>query len=291
MAVALDIIFAEDELVFREISIPSLLKSGVAEDKLHVAEDGAQALEHLNRLQSLDASDPVLMLLDVRMPVMDGKQCATKVKDMIASKSLQRVPVLACCSAGNRGISFDDPEGLFQIILPKPFGKKELQICLEKVQEFSGGATGTPAARVSSGSGGGSGGFADAASFLEKLRVIIADDEPICRMAYQASLTAIGAKDSQIMEAEELDETQDTIRDALKEDVKSPLIIMVGNTTWIPELKSTDTKNAPFIVCTSVDVDVLPSGAADASLQRQFQTADLKKVLEECRAWFNKRLS
>merc|ERR1719210_2882334 len=113
----LDVIFAEDELVFREIAVPEIINAGISKTSLHVAEDGFGAFELFEKLKD-GASTPLLMILDVRMPGMDGKQCAQKVKERVAEKALAREPFMVCCSAEVRKVSYEDKNGVFNIILP-----------------------------------------------------------------------------------------------------------------------------------------------------------------------------
>merc|ERR1712232_1053194 len=93
------------------------------------------AFEHFEKLKD-DVNTPLLMVLDVRMPGMDGKQCAQKVKDTVAKEALAREPFMVCCSAEVRKVSYEDKNGVFNIILPKPFGKKEASLCVAKAHEF-----------------------------------------------------------------------------------------------------------------------------------------------------------
>merc|ERR1719464_492507 len=95
----LAVIFAEDELVFREISVPEIINAGISKASLHVAEDGFGAFELFDKLKD-DASTPLLMILDVRMPGMDGKQCAQKVKELVAERPSRGSP--SWCAAPPR---------------------------------------------------------------------------------------------------------------------------------------------------------------------------------------------
>jgi len=137
MVAEIDIIFVGDEPGFRDIAIPFLLKAGVPEEGICVAKDGDQALQHLQKLQSVIPKHPILMLVDVKIPNVDGRELAQKLKEMVANKVLQRTPILTCCSSGSRAVSFDDPCGLFRVILPKPFGKKEFKIWFDKVKAMT----------------------------------------------------------------------------------------------------------------------------------------------------------
>ena len=65
-------------------------------NELYIVEDGEEALDYLlrrGRYQDPDSSPkPDLMLLDLNMPKMDGKQL---LEQMRADPSLRRIPVVA----------------------------------------------------------------------------------------------------------------------------------------------------------------------------------------------------
>lgn len=269
----LTIIYAEDEFVFREIAIPAIMKAGILRENIHTAEDGLQALEHLERLQDAPHT-PLVMLLDVRMPNMDGNQCAARVQEMVAEKSLKREPFMVCCSAGVKKVSFEDA-GAFSIVMPKPFGKAEVELCLQKTEEWwesQPGGEDTAGKHVQ---------VMDCDP--KAVDLIVADDEPICRMAVLASLSHIGADEKFISEAEDDEETIEVLRESQSGDLKRPLIVLLGNPSWMSAITQIETaKRKPFFICTSVDSDRINDSTFDAYLPRQFQQADLKVVLAKC---------
>lgn len=84
----IDVIYAEDEEVFRDTTILELLKVGFVRSNIHEADNGLGALDHLARLQlEGHPSWPLLVLLDVRMPSMDGRECALQIQEL-AKKAL-----------------------------------------------------------------------------------------------------------------------------------------------------------------------------------------------------------
>ncbi|CAE8643119.1 unnamed protein product [Polarella glacialis] len=40
----IEVILAEDEEMFREMALPNIIEAGIAEDKIHIAEDGQEAI-------------------------------------------------------------------------------------------------------------------------------------------------------------------------------------------------------------------------------------------------------
>mmetsp|Transcript_51493 Transcript_51493/g.159703 ORF Transcript_51493/g.159703 Transcript_51493/m.159703 type:complete len:314 (+) Transcript_51493:55-996(+) len=303
----LSIIYAEDEIVFREITVPAINKAGISQENLHVAEDGLAALEILDTLQA-DAGAPLIMLLDVRMPKMDGMQCAKKVQELVAEKALKRVPFMVCCSSYVRQVSFEDDQGIFQITLPKPLGRKEVEMCIAKVsawwaEEYGDGAAATPApaapapaapaaptepagAAPAAGGTGGTPGSSVPLTDPGCLTLIIADDEPICRMAVQATLKLAGAREESTQEAEDEEEAMEIAQKIQAESPDKPIAIFLGNPSWLPALQQlTSTGKPPFIVCTSVDGEQT-HGDFNATLPKQSKQADVKQVLAQCLEWF-----
>ncbi len=66
-------------------------------NNLHVAEDGEKALLMLNKEGAYaDLSTPDLILLDLNLPKVDGKEVLEKVK---SSEKLRRIPVVVLSSS------------------------------------------------------------------------------------------------------------------------------------------------------------------------------------------------
>lgn len=274
---ALTIVYAEDDLVFREIAVPAIIKVGVPEKHILVAEDGQGALDHLLPLQGGDVNSPILLILDVRMPGMDGNECAQKVKELNDAGKLRRMPFLVCCSAGVEQVSFGGKgEGseIFQITMPKPFSDKEVKLVLEKAEEWWM-------------SGSGSAPEADPA-WVRTLDIICGDQEPICRMALMTLLTTQGADAETVHECDDEDEVIDALTTAQGGDKNRPLVVFLSNTSWAGPVKKAATSRVPFIISTSVDAE-RDADACNAALPRQCSQADLKLVLDRCRAWWSKR--
>jgi CheY-like chemotaxis protein len=89
------ILLAEDDPGDQELTRRALEQSRIR-NELYIVEDGEEALDYLlrrGRYQDPDSSPkPDLMLLDLNMPKMDGKQL---LQQMRADPSLRRIPVVA----------------------------------------------------------------------------------------------------------------------------------------------------------------------------------------------------
>ena len=89
------ILLAEDDPGDQELTRRALEQSRIR-NELYIVEDGEEALDYLLRRGKYEnpasSPKPDLMLLDLNMPKMDGKQL---LKQMRADPSLRRIPVVA----------------------------------------------------------------------------------------------------------------------------------------------------------------------------------------------------
>jgi CheY-like chemotaxis protein len=84
------------------------------------AENGAAALGHLAALEAQGAPRPWVMLLDLRMPVMDGWELIDTLR---TDGSIARIPIVVCTSSPQ-----DAPEGFPIIAKPIDIGELEATI-------------------------------------------------------------------------------------------------------------------------------------------------------------------
>ncbi|MGB7060937.1 MAG: response regulator [Candidatus Zixiibacteriota bacterium] len=89
------ILLAEDDPGDQELTRRALEQSRIT-NHLHIVEDGEEALDYLLRRgkyqDPASSPKPDLMLLDLNMPKMDGKQL---LEQMRADPNLRRIPVVA----------------------------------------------------------------------------------------------------------------------------------------------------------------------------------------------------
>ena len=92
----IEILLAEDNeddvLLVRE----SLEETDIAK-RLHVARDGVEALEYLRERSARGASRPLLVLLDINMPRMNGFEVLGEMK---SAPALKHIPVVMLTTSG-----------------------------------------------------------------------------------------------------------------------------------------------------------------------------------------------
>jgi CheY-like chemotaxis protein len=88
----INILLVEDNPADVRLTQEALKEAANATTRLHVASDGAQALEFLHREgEHAGAPRPDLMLLDLNLPRVDGRQVLAQVK---SDPDLRRIPVV-----------------------------------------------------------------------------------------------------------------------------------------------------------------------------------------------------
>lgn len=294
---SLTVIYAEDELVFQEISTPVIMEAGVAEANFKVCQDGAEALSCLMDLQGGPVG-PIIMLLDMRMPVLDGQQCAEQVQAKTSRGELRRVPYLVCCSAGvdrasfkslgdqDRGATLSDND-TFDVVLPKPFTNKEVTLVLKKAQEWWLAVGQSLQAR-----GGGGGGRAP--WDVSTIDIVVQDNQPICRMSVITALEKQGAPEDDVIECDHCNEVVSEVQNAQSGDPTKPLMVFLGNSSpdALEEIKNIakGAKRKPFLVCSSVTGDSRCASDFDVMMSKDGkQEAEIKKALEKCEEWWSRQ--
>ncbi len=92
------ILLVEDDPKDIELTIAALSEHDLA-NEVSIARDGVEALDYLNRRGSFaqrPAGDPVVVLLDLKMPRLDGLQVLEQIK---ADEKLRLIPVVVLTSS------------------------------------------------------------------------------------------------------------------------------------------------------------------------------------------------
>lgn len=92
------ILLAEDSPADAEMAIDALREANLANPIVHV-EDGVEAIEYLERkgrFADRSDEDPAVLLLDIKMPRMDGLEVLRRIR---ANEGLRRLPVVILSSS------------------------------------------------------------------------------------------------------------------------------------------------------------------------------------------------
>lgn len=92
------ILFAEDSPHDVEMTLATFEENNIANDVVTVA-DGAEALDYLycrGRYEGRDGGDPILVMLDLKMPRVDGLQVLRTIK---GDERLRSIPVVMLTSS------------------------------------------------------------------------------------------------------------------------------------------------------------------------------------------------
>lgn len=261
-----DVIYAEDQEAFRMITIPVLMKAGIVEENVHVAEDGKEAIDHFRQLQAKGSTRPLLMLLDVRMPTMDGHQCASIVKNMVDEKEAMRCPYVVLLTAFlEKRVEEESHNGAVQLSVPKPLDRNQIMhIIAVFTQWWTSRAQDSPSIKAPYNPG--------------EIDIIVAGDEPVCNMALIATLGLVGADDDLVVQADTRDELMDTFRQIQGD--QRPVLLFLANASWMGVVRQVVTSSSatsckPYIVCADVEGEkgqqhfhaVLPASYTQTNLE------------------------
>eukprot|EP00440_Ansanella_granifera_P004239 gb/GFBE01004599.1/.p1 GENE.gb/GFBE01004599.1/~~gb/GFBE01004599.1/.p1 ORF type:complete len:275 (+),score=46.50 gb/GFBE01004599.1/:1-825(+) len=230
-----EVILAEDEEMFRDMALHAFQTLEWPEDHTHVAEDGLQAIQVLDKIQKEAPSSQVIMFLDVRMPNLDGNECAKRIRDQVKNGTRPVSPFMVCCSANIRDLTDDPKECVdFHMAMPKNFAAAGvLKGCFEKAIAWSG-AKGAPSAASSS-------------RPAAKIEIVIADDEEICRMAIMANIDS----DETQVEVQDKEEMLEALEAA--QSRSGPLLVLLGKPCWAKEIARHSFVRKPYIVNSSAE--------------------------------------
>ena len=94
------ILLAEDDKNDIELTLSALAELAVSPHEIAVVNDGEEALQYLFRegnFHDRDTKNPILILLDIKMPKIDGLEVLRKVK---SHPELEQIPVVMLTSSG-----------------------------------------------------------------------------------------------------------------------------------------------------------------------------------------------
>jgi len=116
------------------LMIQEALDSGTREHDVHIAHDGEEALEFLQRKgRFADVPRPDLILLDLNMPRMNGREFLAVVKEDAA---LRTIPVVVLTTSA----APDDVTGAYQhhanAYVTKPVNLEEFEAAVRSIDAF-----------------------------------------------------------------------------------------------------------------------------------------------------------
>lgn len=91
------ILLVEDNPDDEELTVMALREAGVA-NRIEVARDGAEAVEFAGRVQAAGDTPAAVVLLDLKLPKLDGFQVLDRIREMSA---WARVPVVVMTSSSH----------------------------------------------------------------------------------------------------------------------------------------------------------------------------------------------
>lgn len=127
-----DILYAEDNLDHAELVLRCLERDGVRGRVVHV-EDGEQALAVLAGVGSSAAIRPKLVLLDLRLPLVDGLEVLRQIK---SSPELRDIPVVIFTTSSRTRDIQDAYANFANSYLVKPDDHTELTALLSDVSTY-----------------------------------------------------------------------------------------------------------------------------------------------------------
>eukprot|EP00927_Polykrikos_kofoidii_P057280 TRINITY_DN5139_c0_g2_i1.p1 TRINITY_DN5139_c0_g2~~TRINITY_DN5139_c0_g2_i1.p1 ORF type:complete len:291 (+),score=65.84 TRINITY_DN5139_c0_g2_i1:125-874(+) len=243
--------------------MPVFAQAGIPEDFIHVAENGQEAIEHLMRIQSCPPR-PLVMILDVRMPCMDGETCAIEVQKLVDSRQVTRLPYVTILTSGVATCTTaeGDHEPV-KMTLPKPLDQARLARILNALPPGPVmAASQAPKAPYDPG----------------EIYIVVAMEDPTCSMAMVATLCLLSVSDDLVCQADSRDEFTEQIQNAKAHD--GPVLIFLGCAAWVGEVPG----NKSYLAWVPAVEPCPAANKFDIVLNEgnEFQQTQLEEILVAC---------
>jgi CheY-like chemotaxis protein len=129
----IDVLLVEDSptdvLMVREA-----LRDSALPIRLHVAQDGAQALDFLHqRREHAEAPRPAVMLLDLNLPRKDGREVLAEIK---AHPELRRIPVVVLTTSRDEEDVLRSYDLHANCYVTKPVGLEQFLQVVRAIDDF-----------------------------------------------------------------------------------------------------------------------------------------------------------
>ncbi len=130
---SIDILLVEDNPGDVRLTIEGLKDSRVR-NTLHVARDGAEAMQYLRREgQHADAPRPHLILLDLNMPRMDGREVLSEIK---SDATLKTIPVVVLTTSRAEQDVLRSYELQANCFITKPVDLDQFLAVVKSIEDF-----------------------------------------------------------------------------------------------------------------------------------------------------------
>mmetsp|Transcript_73620 Transcript_73620/g.140017 ORF Transcript_73620/g.140017 Transcript_73620/m.140017 type:complete len:770 (+) Transcript_73620:54-2363(+) len=202
-----DVIYADDEELLVDVVKMALVHQGVLADNVHVAKDGLEAMELVLSAQARDWDRPLLLLLDLCMPNMDGHECAARAYEMADKGMLRRPPYVIGCSSHVTSLK----PGQFHTVIPKDAflrratgsGDGLFSRCLNDFKNWWSDRRANNTTRWNR-------------LNIAAANCLIVDTEPICRMGIRLALQKFGIPSDSVEETDDREEALESFNKILE---------------------------------------------------------------------------
>jgi chemotaxis family two-component system response regulator Rcp1 len=138
----INILLVEDNPADVRLTQEALKEAANALTRLHVASDGAEALDFLHRRGEYTAAPrPDLMLIDLNLPRIDGRQVLAEVK---ADPDLRRIPVVVLTTSPSEDDILHAYDQHVNSYIRKPVDLDEFFDVLKAIDEYWLGSVALP---------------------------------------------------------------------------------------------------------------------------------------------------
>ena len=127
-----DILYVEDNLDHAELVLRQLERRNLRERVMHI-EDGERAIAYLDGVSTGDSARPRLVLLDLRLPRVDGMDVLSHIK---SSRLLRDIPVVIFTTSTTQQDMTEAYERYANSYLVKPDDLTELNHVLDEVSHY-----------------------------------------------------------------------------------------------------------------------------------------------------------
>ena len=130
---AIEILLVEDSPADVRLTIEALKEAKVA-NRLSVVDDGVKAMDFLHQQNGYaDAPRPDLILLDLNLPRMDGREVLAQIK---ADPTLQRIPVVVLTTSSAHDDILKAYELHANCYITKPVDFRQFMVVVKAIEDF-----------------------------------------------------------------------------------------------------------------------------------------------------------